>query len=149
VATTNRRCMTLERQRGGDASPGVERRARRAYLLAPEIPCDPIRLGAIGPSRFPMGTNRLSRVLTRAIYSGAPELSGPGANIENVSIAYLPQNNPPVIRSITVSTQSAGASSQKPAATASTSAAYSITVTDTGESATAAGTSDTGSFARS
>ncbi len=68
------------------------------------------------------------------------ELSGPGANIENVSIAYLPQNNPPVVRSITVSTQAAGASSQKPAATASASAAYSITVTDTGESATAAGT---------
>jgi hypothetical protein len=68
------------------------------------------------------------------------ELSGPGAAIENVSIAYLPQNNPPVVRSITVTTQAAGASSQKQTATASTSAAYSITVTDTGESATASGT---------
>jgi hypothetical protein len=68
------------------------------------------------------------------------ELSGGGAAVENVSIAYLPQNNPPVVRSITVSTQAAGASSAKQSATASASAAYSITVTDSGESATAAGT---------
>jgi len=68
-------------------------------------------------------------------------LEGPGAAIENVSIAYLPQNNPPVIRSISVTMQN---SSQKAAAaaaaTSSTSAAYSITVTDTGETSTPAGT---------
>ena len=58
-------------------------------------------------------------------------LEGPGAMIENVSLAYLPQNNPPVIRSISVTMQN---SAQKAAAAASssTSAAYSITVTDTG-----------------
>ena len=33
-------------------------------------------------------------------------LEGPGAAIENVSLAYLPQNNPPVIRSISVTMQS-------------------------------------------
>jgi hypothetical protein len=65
-------------------------------------------------------------------------LEGPGAAVENVSIAYLPQNNPPVIRSISVSTQTS--SPQKAAATSSTSAAYSITVTDTGETSTPAGT---------
>jgi sugar lactone lactonase YvrE len=65
-------------------------------------------------------------------------LEGPGAAIENVSLAYLPQNNPPVIRSISVSTQS---SAQKSApASSSTAAAYSITVTDTGETSTPAGT---------
>ncbi len=65
-------------------------------------------------------------------------LEGPGAAIENVSLAYLPQNNPPVIRSISVSSQS---SAQKSApASSSTSAAYSITVTDTGETSTPAGT---------
>jgi WD40 repeat protein len=68
------------------------------------------------------------------------ELRAPGGSVENVSIAYLPQNNPPVVRSITVSTQAAGASSQKSGATASASAVYSITVNDSGESATAAGT---------
>ncbi len=66
-------------------------------------------------------------------------LAGPGAAIENVSLAYLPQNNPPVIRSISVTMQN---SAQKAAAAASssTAAAYSITVTDTGETSTPAGT---------
>ena len=69
------------------------------------------------------------------------ELSGPGAVIENVSLAYLPQNNPPQVRSINVTTQAAGASSTVKAPVASsTTAAYSITVTDTGESSVAAGT---------
>ena len=69
------------------------------------------------------------------------ELSGPGAALENVSVAYLPQNNPPQVRSINVSIQAPGAAnSQKAAASASSTAAYSITVTDTGESSAAAGT---------
>jgi hypothetical protein len=70
------------------------------------------------------------------------ELHGPGATLENVSVAYLPQNNPPQVRSINVTTQAAGASSSQKASTASSSnsAAYSITVTDTGESSVAAGT---------
>jgi sugar lactone lactonase YvrE len=66
-------------------------------------------------------------------------LEGPGAAIENVSIAYLPQNNPPIVRSINVTMQN---SAQKAAAAAASSAnaAYSITVTDTGETSTPAGT---------
>ena len=69
------------------------------------------------------------------------ELSGPRASLENVSVAYLPQNNPPVIRSINVTTQAASAASQqKTQATAASNASYSITVMDTGESTTAAGT---------
>ncbi|MBV9772066.1 MAG: fibronectin type III domain-containing protein, partial [Bryobacterales bacterium] len=65
-------------------------------------------------------------------------LEGAGTAIENVSVAYLPQNNPPVIRSISVSMQTSA--SQKAAAPSSTAAAYSITVTDTGETSTPAGT---------
>ena len=69
------------------------------------------------------------------------ELSGPGAALENVSLAYLPQNNPPQVRSINVSTQAAASASTPKAGTGSSAtAAYSITVTDTGESAVAAGT---------
>ena len=69
------------------------------------------------------------------------ELSGPGAGVENVTIAYLPQNNPPVVRSINVTTQaSAGGGAAKTTGSSSASAAYSITVTDTGESSAAAGT---------
>ncbi|MEQ1945848.1 MAG: hypothetical protein ABL995_01585 [Bryobacteraceae bacterium] len=64
--------------------------------------------------------------------SAAPEIDG-------VTIAYLPQNSAPTVRSITVSSLSSGSS--KPAtATAGASSAFSITVTDTGEAAAPAGT---------
>ena len=63
-------------------------------------------------------------------------LSGAGAAVENISVAYLPQNNPPVVRSISVTSQAASASSQKTTATAANSAAYSITVTDGAEAPT-------------
>ena len=66
-------------------------------------------------------------------------LEGPGAAIENVSIAYLPQNNPPVVRSISVSMQNSSQKAANAAASSSTPA-YSITVTDTGETSTPAGT---------
>jgi hypothetical protein len=67
-------------------------------------------------------------------------LDGPGATIENVSLAYLPQNNPPIVRSISVTMQNSLQKSATAGATSSTSAAYSITVTDTGETSTPAGT---------
>jgi outer membrane protein assembly factor BamB len=66
-------------------------------------------------------------------------LDGPGAAIENVSIAYLPQNNPPVVRSISVTMQPNSGAALKSAAS-STPSAYSVTVTDTGETSTPAGT---------
>jgi len=68
------------------------------------------------------------------------ELSGPGAMVESVRVFYLPQNNPPVVRSISVTSQAPSASSQKAAASSASSAAYSITVTDTGDTSTPAGT---------
>ena len=74
------------------------------------------------------------------------ELTGAAATIENVSIAYLPQNNPPVIRSITASTQAVG---QKTQASSSASAAYSITVTDNGETSGASLGTPTQALSRS
>lgn len=70
------------------------------------------------------------------------ELIGPGATVENVSIAYLPQNNPPVVRSINVTTQAASGSSAsaKSGTNSASNTAFSITVTDTGEVSSAAGT---------
>ena len=72
------------------------------------------------------------------------ELSTANAAIEYVTAAYLPQNNPPVVRSITVLTQpSAASSTTKPAATNTSSAAsapYTITVTDTGDAGPVAST---------
>jgi hypothetical protein len=66
------------------------------------------------------------------------ELSNPAALLDSVSIAYLPQNTAPTIRSITVS--SAGATKPAAGASTQTAATYSISVTDTGESSTPAGT---------
>jgi hypothetical protein len=67
------------------------------------------------------------------------ELSGTGAVAENVRVFYLPQNNPPMVRSINVTAQAPTAKAG--VGTNSTSAAaYSITVTDTGDTSTPAGT---------
>lgn len=68
------------------------------------------------------------------------ELGGPSPAVENVSVAYLPQNTPPLVRSVNVSTQSSNSASSKQASSVSSTAAYSITVTDTGESSASAGT---------
>src|SRR5262249_18837466 len=55
--------------------------------------------------------------------------------LDNVTVAYLPQNMPPVVKSINVMTtvtSAASAAGQK-AAQQAVAAAYSVTVTDTGE----------------
>jgi hypothetical protein len=52
--------------------------------------------------------------------------------LDNVTVAYLPQNMPPVVRSINVMTTVTAISAAKAAQPAST-AAYSVTVTDTGD----------------
>jgi sugar lactone lactonase YvrE len=63
---------------------------------------------------------------------------GGDASLENISVSYLPQNSPPVIRSIVVSTQAGAPSSAQKAASAAgtaSNASFSVTVTDTGEAA--------------
>jgi hypothetical protein len=57
-----------------------------------------------------------------------------------VTVAFLPQNTPPVVRSISV-TAVPGAGKSTPAPASATAAAYTVTVTDTGEVPAAAGTS--------
>jgi WD40 repeat protein len=73
------------------------------------------------------------------------ELTGSGAIVENVSAAYLPQNNPPAVHSVTVLTTVTATTAATPKAGSSASAPspYSVTVTDTGDSApvTSTGTS--------
>jgi hypothetical protein len=67
------------------------------------------------------------------------EMSSPAANLDSVTIAYLPQNTPPVVRSVNVTSQ-APSGAKASAQPASSSASYSITVTDSGESSSPAGT---------
>ena len=59
------------------------------------------------------------------------KLTGPTASIENINAAYLPQNNPPAIHSITVITTATPAvAAPKPSVPS-----FSVTVTDTGDAA--------------
>ena len=67
--------------------------------------------------------------------------SGSAASISTVSLPFLPQNAPPNIRSVTV-TSILGTNTGKTAAnTSPASSAYSITVTDTGEAPAASSSS--------
>jgi sugar lactone lactonase YvrE len=69
------------------------------------------------------------------------ELAGAGGAtpiLNSVSLAYLPQNSPPVVKSINVVTQSAPGSQTAKSASASSSGAYSVTVTDSGDVSTSA-----------
>jgi len=73
------------------------------------------------------------------------ELTGTGGAtpiVNSVTVAYLPQNSPPVVRSISVVATAAPAQAAK-ATSAASGAAYSVTVSDTGDVSTgaAAGTS--------
>lgn len=60
------------------------------------------------------------------------------AALDRVSLAYLPQNSAPTVRSITLTAQAANL--LKAPAPASATAAFTITVTDTGDASTAAST---------
>ncbi len=60
--------------------------------------------------------------------------------IEAVNLAYLPQNSPPVVKSISVATQVAGAAAARTAAPAASAATYTVTVTDTGDAGPATST---------
>ena len=64
------------------------------------------------------------------------EFPGGSAELASVRLAYLPQNSSPTVRSISVTS----ASSASKTTSAASSSAYSITVTDSGDSSSAAGT---------
>jgi hypothetical protein len=68
------------------------------------------------------------------------EFSGPSTPaLDSVTISYLPQNTPPIVRSINVSAVGNSGKSG-PAASSAATASYAITVTDSGEAPTTAGT---------
>jgi hypothetical protein len=74
--------------------------------------------------------------------AGGAAGSGSTPMLDSVTLAYLPQNSPPVVRSINVTSQAAQGAASKNSTAASPSAAYSVTVSDTADasSATSAGT---------
>jgi hypothetical protein len=54
--------------------------------------------------------------------------------LNSVTLAYLPQNSPPVVKSINVVTQSAPATQATKATTSNSTSAFSVTVSDSGDS---------------
>ncbi len=79
----------------------------------------------------------------KAELAGGGVPSGPATPmLESVTLAYLPQNSPPVVKSVNVVSQFVAASQTAKPAASSSSAAYSVTVSDTGDftSSAAAGT---------
>ena len=94
------------------------------------------------PLSLPAGS-RISSPNARYIQWKAEMTGAAGATplLNSVTLAYLPQNSPPVVKSINVVTQAVAAQAVKAAAAAAPTAAYSVTVTDTGDApATSAGT---------
>jgi hypothetical protein len=67
------------------------------------------------------------------------ELTGP-AVLDGVTLAYLPQNTPPVVRTITVTSQLASVAAKVAAAQAQSGAVYTVTASDTGDAGTATST---------
>jgi hypothetical protein len=70
------------------------------------------------------------------------ELTSASAHLDGVTAAYLPQNNPPIIHSITITQQPppAGAAAKAAGFTTGAAPSYSITVTDTGDAGPVAST---------
>jgi sugar lactone lactonase YvrE len=67
--------------------------------------------------------------------------------LRNVTVAYLPQNSPPAVKSINVTTQMTSVSAAK-AVPAPSTASYSVTVTDTGDATTSAAGTPTQTLTR-
>lgn len=88
----------------------------------------------------PIGSPNARYIQWKAALAGS---GGRTAAVESVTLAYLPQNTPPNVLSINVSTKSVPANQAKSAIQPASTAAYSITVTDTGEAgaSTVTGTS--------
>jgi sugar lactone lactonase YvrE len=60
--------------------------------------------------------------------------------LNSVALAYLPQNSPPVVKSINVATQSVPAALSAKGAQAASATAYTVTVSDSGDVTASAGT---------
>ncbi|HLK67600.1 MAG TPA: hypothetical protein VKU19_29390 [Bryobacteraceae bacterium] len=74
------------------------------------------------------------------------EMAGTGGAtpiLNSVTLAYLPQNSPPVMKSVNVTTQATAVSPATKSASTATSGAYTVTVSDSGDvsSSSSAGTS--------
>ncbi len=83
------------------------------------------------PAGSPIASPNARYIQWKAELTGA---NGGTPILNSVTLAYLPQNSPPVVKSINVVTQSAPAPQGTRSATTNSSSTFSVTVSDTGES---------------
>jgi hypothetical protein len=88
------------------------------------------------PDRAAIASPNARYIQWRAEFASAGNAS---PSLDHVAVAYLPQNTPPVVRNIHVSSQAGPVKSAAASSPAST-AAFSITVTDSGDVSTPTGT---------
>ena len=108
-------------------SKGVAFRTRAGNSARPDATWSDWSEPIVDPAKSLITSPNARYIQWRAEFSGA-------ASIDSVRIAYLPQNTPPTVRSITVSAQASSA-----AKSAVGSTVYSVTVTDTPDGSAAAG----------
>ncbi len=121
----------------GDAR-GVAFRTRTGNSVRPDSTWSDWSAPITDPERSSVTSPNARYIQWRAEFSGA---EGAVGGLDDVTIAYLPQNTPPNVRSISVTTQAQGAAKTSGSTSNAANSAYSITVTDTGEApAPAAGT---------
>ncbi len=126
----------------GSGSAGIAFRTRTGNSSRPDATWSEWSDQITDPARSSIASPNARYIQWRAEFSGNPGggASVNSASLDGVTIAYLPQNTPPIVRSINVTAQPASAAKTAAASSASSSAAYSITVTDSGETTSAAGT---------
>jgi len=123
------------RDSGRDSASGVSLRTRSGNSSRPDATWSDWSEPITASGSTPIASPNARYIQWRAEFSGA---GGATPALETVTVAYLPQNTPPVVRSISVT--AAPSVSKTTGATASTAAAYSVTVTDTGDAPATAGT---------
>lgn len=116
---------------------GVAFRTRTGNSARPDATWSDWSSAIMNPSQAAISSPNARYIQWRAEFSanaGAPPA------LDDVSIAYLPQNTPPVVRSIIVSGMS-GLKTATSTPSSGAAASYSITVSDTGDTSSPAGTS--------
>ncbi len=119
----------------GDAK-GISFQTRSGNSLRPDATWSDWSAPLTDPNRAAITSPNARYIQWRAEFSGNVA-SAPA--LDSVTIAYLPQNTPPNVRSINVTAVS-GSSKSGPSATAAATASYAITVTDSGDAPATAGT---------
>lgn len=119
----------------GDAK-GIAFRTRSGNSLRPDATWSDWSAPLTDPDRAGITSPNARYIQWRAEFSGSASAT---PSLDSVTIAYLPQNTPPSVRSINVTAVS-GSTKNGPAAAPAATASYAITVTDSGDAPASAGT---------